>query len=430
MNTDLENMELRSEEVKDILSHVPPRLIRWGSLLFLVLIVLVLALSWFIKYPDVIKSEAYLTTENPPQKEYAKISARIDTLWVTDKQQIRKNEILAILENSANNQDVYLLKSIMDTLTMTQEHIFFPFESLPILLLGDIEPSFTQFENSYFQYIVNRELQPFSNETLANKIALTELNGRLKSLVQQKATSNAELALKKGDLERNKLLFQKGIISKQNFENKEVEYLTALKNHQNMDVMLSQVREALNTGKRASKTIDYDSTREETQLLKKVLQAYNQLKKTVREWELKYAFKSNINGEVAFLKYWDTNQTVASGDLVFTISPLDNDFYIAKLKTQKTNVGKVQIGQRVNLKLFDYTEYEFGVIRGTVEKISTISDTEGTYSVDVFVPKDLTTSFGKKVEFKQEMKGEADIITEDLRLLERFFYQFREIYKR
>jgi hypothetical protein len=161
-----------------------------------------------------------------------------------------------------------------------------------------------------------------------------------------------------------------------------------------------------------------------------VLQAYNQLKKTVREWELKYAFKSNINGEVAFLKYWDTNQTVASGDLVFTISPLDNDFYIAKLKTQKTNVGKVQIGQRVNLKLFDYTEYEFGVIRGTVEKISTISDTEGTYSVDVFVPKDLTTSFGKKVEFKQEMKGEADIITEDLRLLERFFYQFREIYKR
>jgi multidrug resistance efflux pump len=188
--------------------------------MFLFLIVLVLALSWFIKYPDLIHAEAYLTTENPPQKAYAKISARIDTIWVTDKQQVRKNEILAILENSANNQDVYVLKSIMDTLTMTQEHIFFPFESLPILLLGDIEPYFADFENSYFQYVVNRELQPFSNETLANKIALAELKDRLKNLEQQKATSNAELALKKKDLERNKLLFQKGIISKQNFENK------------------------------------------------------------------------------------------------------------------------------------------------------------------------------------------------------------------
>jgi multidrug resistance efflux pump len=430
MNKSLKNIELRSEDVKDILSHVPPWLIRWGSILFLMLIVLILALSWFIKYPDVITAEAYLTTENLPQKVYAKVTARIDTILIVNKQSIHKNDVLAILENTSNNQDVYLLKAVIDTITINQDKVFFPFENLPILFLGDIEPKFTQFENSYFQYIVNRDLQPFSNKTLANEIALTELKGRLKSLTEQKATSNSELDFKKKDLDRSKALFQKGIISKQDFENKEVEYLTALKNHQNMDVLASQVREALNTGKKASNDIHYDRTREETRLLKNVLQSYNQLKNAIKEWELKYVLKSNINGEVAFLNYWDANQTVSNGDLVFTLSPLDNQFYIAKLKTPKRNAGKVRIGQRVNLKLYDYPEYEFGVVRGEVKGISAISDTEGTYSVDVLIPKELKTSFGKQVEFKQEMKGEADIITEDLRLLERFFYQFRAVYDR
>jgi hypothetical protein len=84
----------------------------------------------------------------------------------------------------------------------------------------------------------------------------------------------------------------------------------------------------------------------------------------------------------------------------------------------------------VNLKLDDFPDYEFGVIRGRVDHISNISDDKGTYIVDVIIPKELKTSYNKHIEFKQEMQGSADIITEDLRLLERFFYQFRNLYSR
>jgi len=68
----LKNIELRSEEVLEILTKVPHWMIRWGNVLFLVLILLLLFLSWFIKYPDIILSEAIITTQIPPQKEYAK----------------------------------------------------------------------------------------------------------------------------------------------------------------------------------------------------------------------------------------------------------------------------------------------------------------------------------------------------------------------
>mgnify|MGYP003116387514 FL=1 len=62
--------------------------------------------------------------------------------------------------------------------------------------------------------------------------------------------------------------------------------------------------------------------------------------------------------------------------------------------------------------------------------MSLIPDKEGFYLIDVKLPKKLITSYNKEIDFKQEMRGSAEIITEDLRLIERFFYQFREVLKR
>lgn len=430
MSNHLKEIELRSEEVRDILTKVPPWLICWGSLLFLSLIVLILALAWFIKYPDIITSEAILTTEIPPQKEYARISGQLDTIYVEDKQSVQKNSVLAIVENTADHKDVYLLQSILDTLKIDRGNVSFPFEKLPILFLGDIEPDFAKFENSYFQYTLNQDLQPFSNEAMANKVSLAELQRRLQTLIEQRDINKNEIEFEQKDLERNKTLFQKGIISAQEYENKQLENLTAQRNYQNMGITISQLRESLANAKRISKGTDFNRTREEIQLLKTVIQSYNGLKKAVREWELKYVFKSNIKGKVSFLNYWNTNQTVNTGDLVFSILPETHSPFIAKLRTPSTNAGKIRIGQRVNLSLYDYPEYEFGVLQGEIKRISATSDHQGVYIVDVSIPKTLKTSFGKKIEFKQEMKGEADIVTEDLRLLERLFYQFREVFRR
>ncbi len=430
MPENLKDIELRSEEMKDILSKVPHWMIRWGSLLFLGLLVMVFVLSWFIKYPDIITAEAILTTEIQPQKEYARISGMIDTMYVKDNQAVGENSILAIIENTANYNDVYHLKSILDTLEMDRDHVAFPFDGLPILFLGDIEPDFAQFENSYFQFMINKELQPFSNEVLANEVSLSELKRRLQSLEAQRNLGSSEMEFKNRDLERNETLFQKGIISAQEYENKQLEYLTAQKNYQNLGITISQLRESISNAKNTSKGTEFNKSREETRLLKNVLQAYNQLKKSMKEWELRYVLKSNIQGQVSFLNYWNNNQTVNSGDLVFTILPNTDSSYIAKLKTPSNNSGKIRIGQRVNLSLYDYPDYEFGIIRGTVSQISATSNIEGTYIVDVSIPKELISSFGKPIQFKQEMKGEADIITEDLRLIERLLYQIREVFKR
>lgn len=225
-------------------------------------------------------------------------------------------------------------------------------------------------------------------------------------------------------------MFDKGVISARDYENKQIEFAQSERNYKNFESSISQIREAISNARQTSKGTEINKVKEEMILLKGVIQSFNQLKKVIRDWDNRYVLASGIEGTVSFLNIWSTNQTVNQGDLVFTIIPKENSSYIAKLKTPSQNSGKVKVGQQVNIKLQNYPDTEFGVLNGAVKRISLIPDKEGNYFIDVKLPKKLITSYNKEIEFKQEMLGSAEIITEDLRLIERFFYQLREVFKR
>ncbi len=59
-------VELRSEEVQEIMGQMPGWALRWGITGVLVAVVLLLLASWFIRYPDTIDARVVLTTQNPP----------------------------------------------------------------------------------------------------------------------------------------------------------------------------------------------------------------------------------------------------------------------------------------------------------------------------------------------------------------------------
>jgi len=431
MPNKLEDIELRSEEVQEILNKVPNWMIRWGNVLFLSLIVMVLVLTWFVKYPDVIGSAAVITTDVPPQKEYAKITGTIDTLLVENNESVSANQPLSIFENTANYGDVYFLKSIVDTVKINTSSFTFPIDSIPgVLFLGDIDSDYALFENTYRQYLLNKELQPFANQSIADQISLYELKKRLANLQSQREFSRKGLELDKKDLDRSETLFNKGVISEVAYETKQSEYLLAESNFNNINASISQIREAIGNANRSAQGTEFNQTMEEMTLLKGVIQSFNQLKKSIRDWELRYVLQSRIDGRVSFLDVWSQNQTVNQGALVFTIIPENNSSFIAKLKAPAQNSGKIKVGQAVNIKLESYPDTEFGTLGGKVASISSIPDEDGFYRIDVSLEKDLITSYDKAIEFRQEMSGFAEIITEDLRLIERFFYQFKELIDR
>jgi len=136
--------ELRSEQVQDILTQIPHWMIRWGNFVILIILLFIFLGSWIIKYPDVIRTQITITTKIPPQKLVAKTSGRIEAILVKDRDEVTSNTALAVIENTANYKDVFLLKSITDTIDIDKNS--FPFGKLKEAQLGDIENAYALFQ--------------------------------------------------------------------------------------------------------------------------------------------------------------------------------------------------------------------------------------------------------------------------------------------
>lgn len=115
---------------------------------------------------------------------------------------------------------------------------------------------------------------------------------------------------------------------------------------------------------------------------------------------------------------------------MFSIIPFNGNGFIGKVKALVQNSGKIKIGQEVNIRLANYPDREFGIIKGNVKEISLTPDKDGNLLMDISLPNGLQTSYKKQIVFHQEMIGTADIVIEDLRLLERLLYQFKDIFRR
>ncbi|TGD57657.1 HlyD family secretion protein [Flavobacterium humi] len=421
-----DTFELRSEEVQDILTRVPHWMIRWGTVLIFGIIIMLFVISWFLRYPDVVATEIVITTNIPPEKLVAKTTGKIEAIFVKDKAVVREDTPLAIIENSANYNDVFLLQQLIDN---SKSGAGFPFEKLKNAQLGEIESAFALFQKDYIAESLNTNLQPFQVENRAQKSESSQIQERLTLLLQQKEINEQELGLQKNEIARYTVLHSKGVISEQEFETKKLNYLQSEKNYKSLLSSISQLRSSLIENKRAVQGTEINGTKENVNLDRNVIQSFYQLKKAIKDWELSYVLKSSIEGEVSFAQIWVENQTINTGENVFSVVPKTEKGYIGKVKAPALNSGKIKVGQQVNIRLANFPDNEFGVLIGKVKNISLVPDKDGNVMMDIALPQNLQTNYRKEIPFQQEMKGTAEIITEDLRLFERILYQFRSILK-
>jgi hypothetical protein len=89
-------------------------------------------------------------------------------------------------------------------------------------------------------------------------------------------------------------------------------------------------------------------------------------------------------------------------------------------------MGKASVGQKVIIKLDDYPYQEFGMLEGKVQSLDPSLNVK-FYRVMVSLPAGLKSTYKQNFTFKTEMIGSAEIVTADLRLIERVFYGFRKL---
>lgn len=424
-----ENLNLRSEEVQEILSNPPSWIVRWGITLIFMFTAILLSLSFIIRYPDFVSAKVLITTAQPIEKIRARYNGQLEKIHVKNGDTVGVNQKLAVIENVANTNDVYRLKGIIDTLALSEEDFYFPLYETLELNLGDIMGAYVGFEKSYVDYILLKDLKPYQNQQQGEQASFNEIQTRFIDQIGQKNLLDKEYELRKIDFERYGQLMDKGVISAQEYDLKELEFLQIQKKLSDMSMLISQLRQATSMATQSLKKTNISKKEDNVRFNRNLVQSFNNLKQTIKEWEDKYVMTSSINGIVGFQEYWGVNQFVSTGDLVFTILPRNKGKLIGKLSIASQNAGKVVVGQKVMVKLDNFPYQQYGMLLGYVTNIATSTDNTGNYSVFISLPNGTQTSYNKKFDFNQELLGNAEIITEDLSIAERLFYKFKDIFK-
>ncbi|MDQ1098779.1 hypothetical protein [Chryseobacterium camelliae] len=120
----LDSIELRSESVQDILTQPPHWMIRWGNTIILIILVMVLIMSYLIKYPEFVPAPIVVTSQNPPEKLEARTNSKIEKIFIKNHKEVHKNEILMVMQSTANYKDVLALKKIVDSISPSQLQSF------------------------------------------------------------------------------------------------------------------------------------------------------------------------------------------------------------------------------------------------------------------------------------------------------------------
>ena len=422
----LDNIELRSESVQDILTRPPHWMIRWGNTIIFIILLMILLMSYFIKYPEFVPAPIIVTSQNPPEKLLSRTNSKIEKIFIKDHQEVKKGDVLMILQSTANYNDVLKLKKIVDSISPNQ--IFnFPLSETSKFKLGDLQSDYNSFAKAFQDERLFSRLKPYAPEDIATSQSLSESRGRIATLQQQLNLENAKFDLTKKNYERSQQLFNQGVIAKMELENERIKYLQAQQNVKSIMLSISQLEESLNNLNKTKSGVAINSEKDKINYSSQTLQLFEQLRKSLKQWEQNYLIISSTNGTVSFQQFLGENQFVKTDEAILSILPTNKEALVGRMSIPSINSGKVISGQKVLIKLDNYRYQEFGIVEGRVQNISLTPDDNGNYYVDVILPKGLKTSYNKTLTFDKELKGNAEIVTQDLRLIERFFYQIRKL---
>lgn len=427
-NDILDNIELRSESVQDVLSEPPHWIFRWGNTIVSMILLMLLLLSYVIKYPEFIPAPIIITTQNPPEKLKARISSKVEKILIKDHQVVQKNEILMILQSTANYRDVLSLKTIIDSISIVRLSEF-PINQTSHYKLGELQGEYNAFAKALQDENIFKKLQPYTPESIATSQSIIETKARMLTLRDQKSIEITKYELSKKNYLRLENLYKQGVIPLMELENEKIKYLQAKQNLQNVNISISQLEESLsNLNKIKSGTV-INSEKDKINLSSQTLQLFEQLRKFLRQWEQTYLLISSVDGIVSFQQYYGENQFVENGDPILTIIPKNKNVLVGRMSVPAINSGKIISGEKVLIKLDNYRFQEYGIVTGKVQNISLSPNDGGNYYVDVILPNGLLTTHNRTLVFDKELKGNAEIVTEDLRLIDRFFYQIRKLLK-
>lgn len=408
--------EINSEEVQEIITAVPSWILRRGSTaIFLILFSIVMA-SAFIQYPDVVKTRLKVNSLNAPKIVYVRQTGKIISLLVKEGTQVKQNDPLAFMESTADHRDVLKLQETLMQITAQLNKTGLAKEILlDNLRLGEIQGAYQSFYQQYLQFISTQNGGYYLNRKKYLQQDLQEIEKLKNQIHVQKKIQDKEYANVEQEFEAYKKLYQKGVISVNEYKQQENKYLAG--KYPLEQTVTALINNSTSYAAKQKEIMEVDHTIQEEKA--KFIQSLNNMVTETDAWLKLYVLSAPVAGIVSYAGIVQENQTANANQELFIINPANTNFF-GEVYIPQDNMGKVRVGQRTLVKMRSFPFEQYGLIRGNVNYISDVAFKDSVFIAKIAFDEFENKDPEHKIVLKNGMQAEVEIITEESSLLRRF----------
>lgn len=421
-----ESVYQHSEEVNEIITAVPSWILRRGITLILVILLAIILMSAFIRYPDIVKTPLKVNSLNAPKEVIAHQPGKLVKILVKDNQLVSDKDPLAFIESTASHYDVLTLadklkalnKKLNDGKVITPDDL-----TTKGLNLGELQGSYQSFYQEYLQFISTQNGGFYLTQRVYLQKDLEEIRKLQQQILKQKQIQEKEYANAEEEYENYKKLKSKNVISNSEFKQQENKYLSSKYPLEQTATALINNNSSYLAKQKELATLE--NTIKEQQA--KFVQALNSMINETESWLLKFVVSATMSGRVGYVGILQENQNVAASQELFIINPGNTNFF-GEVQIPQYNMGKVSVGQRALVKLKSYPFEEYGAINGKVSYITDVALKDSVFIAKIDFQKFEQKDPEHPIVLKQGMVAEAEIITRESSLLQRFLRNMTKMF--
>ncbi|MBC8080744.1 MAG: HlyD family efflux transporter periplasmic adaptor subunit [Gorillibacterium sp.] len=420
---------LHSEGMQEVVGQVPSNITRWGITGLFGILITFLVFCYYIKYPDLVEAPLVLKAYEEPKLLLARIDGNLDQILVQEGQFVQRNAPLAYLQTTADGQAVKALSTWATQLTdaLLQGKPYPPalrreYTILKQQELGEVQPAFQSFSQAHAQYVLLLKNGFYDQKKAILLEELQNLNKTTKVLQQQKLLRKQDLNLTEQEFAAQERLYAERVISDFDFKREKAKVLAKKVYYQQIESDF--INNLNNQTAKKSEVLELNKLVQDQ--ANAFLTSLNALKSALLYWKQNYVISSPVAGTLHFASSLQEKQPVSLRQALFYITN-GQALQYGEIQMPQQDFGKIRVGHQVIVKFEGYPAQQFGSVPAKIMFVSTLPTADGTYMVKVYFPQGLKTSRNIKLYGRIGMLAKAQVITQDLRLLDRFFYQFRKL---
>lgn len=419
-------MELRSDEVQEILGTPPGWLVRWGTILGLCALLLLGWGAYFYWYPDVVGADIVISSVEPPRKLVTEKSGFIQEILVNNEDTVQASQVLMVFKTKAKFEDVLSLEDQLLSVRNTEDSTLLTFQPPKDLLLGEIQDLLYAFV----------EKQESLNQTGRSKLEDLSISQLRRQISKAQNTIDFEKRRKENLKKQHKLVNER-YIREQNLLHEKLTTVAKVRQLQEDVLSLERLIQGAESNIK-SKEFEISINRKQISSYKTGSQissstassdlkdAFLKLQRGVENWRKDHLIVSPMDGVLLIThQTLSTDQYVPNETELAVVLPIKEDGIIGRATIGLDGSGKVKLGQRVVVKLKSYPFEAFGAVIGEVTYKGKVPH-NNSVPAEVSFPNGLVTTTGATIEPSPDMTGKAEIITENKRFIEWIFESFRK----